>query len=105
MRQTSPEGFDGGAGSVLWAVASLPQVQGAPALGAALSSAWCLCGASSGSSMALRDLASKPLALPAVSHFSHSQNPLCNSDHIGYAPLREHSYVPNRQMKFLLQVN
>ena len=68
MRQTSPEGFDGGAGSVLWAVAGLPQVQGASALEPALSSAWCLCGASSGSGMALRDLASKPLALPAVSH-------------------------------------
>ena len=70
MRQTYQEDFDGGADSVLWAVASSPQVQGAPALDPALSSAWCLCGAKSGSGMALQDLASKPFTPPPVSRFS-----------------------------------
>ena len=70
MRQTSQEDFDGGAGSVLWAVKSPPQANSDPVLDTALSSAWCLCGAKSGSGMALQDLASKPFALPAVSHLS-----------------------------------
>ena len=101
MRQTSP-GSDGGAGAELWAVAELPQVQGAPALdpAPALSSAWCLCGANSGSGMALRDLTSMPLALPAVSQFSHALQPLCKFVHIGCAVLREHLHEPNRQMHF-----
>ena len=70
MRHNPLENSNGGAGSVLWAVASPPQVHGAPAHDSALSSAWCLCGAKSGSGMALQDLTSKPFALPAVSHAS-----------------------------------
>ncbi len=56
----------GGAGSSLWAIASLPEVRGKQLGAATLSSAWCLLDTKPSGGSCLQELIAKPLEAPVV---------------------------------------